>query len=500
MTGISNLSIYNEYDPDLISCQNLAYSNHEYMCFSELKKIMENNNDKLMVATPSLKRHRQVPLPPPSRPPPPPPTSQPPAIPPKLYQNLPILSEPILVVNSNRLTYSTTSPVLNNTNNSTCGSSIILTQSTGNTTNSSSATMIINDDELISTQAAKSRLSNHLLSPIMTSSRADLQKHTISEALNDSMLFDNIENKCTTRLTHSLPINRTLNQKYRRLSFNETLESSDDLQQTVQINQANSNNTLIQKSFSNINYDLFTQNQNQQVSFTTSSSSLSASSSLSSLVLQPPSPFKSSSSDPIQTPSKSNFKSANLQNKQIKKVSFMLQDDILLNTSDYDESDNLALRNETCTSSISSNSSNSSSSSLDYHSQYGKMIFANHDYFLNLHAQHIEPSSSSSSSTCSSTSSGYKSINMSNKSSPTDLNVFIRHNQDRLERLRQKRAELVLAKNTNKLSEILDYTEANQIDNCLNLKSISTKFFNTLQHNTRSPLVNSLPRKVVRYQ
>ena len=172
----------------------------------------------------------------------------------------------------------------------------------------------------------------------------------------------------------------------------------------------------------------------------------------------------------------------------------------LLSTSDYEDVDNVILRSDTCTSI----SPNSSTSSLELHHQ-DKIIFANHDYFLNLH-NHLEPSSSSSSSrssssssssTCSSSSSsssGYKSINVSNKLSPTDLNMFIQSNQDRLERLRQKRAELILAKNTNKLAEILDYTEAEQScerNSCNFMKDISVKLFQSLQNSKAS----TLPRR-----
>lgn len=475
----------------------LAFSNPEYMCFSELKTIMQNKKmnsssrqsvGSAVKATPLRKGHRLVPLPPPARPPPPPPCTRPPAIPPKLYQNLPIMPEPIHVdcystqrSNLYRPDYNLlkieADSVQNTFNHdSTAGSSMILLQSSVNTASDSScATMIIREDE--ESSVSKSKLSNNMLSPIMSSSRADLQKHNnvLSTFNNESTIFEH----------NSLPFKRTGNhQRQRRLSFNETLEFvNEEHHQTVEINQTNNTITSVTKSFSNFNYDLYTKAQEQQGSFTTSTSSLSASSSLSSLILQPPSPFKTSMLEaPVQTPTKSNIKSSSMQKKNFKKVSFMLQDDVLLNTSDYDCMENV-VPSEAC----GSISSNSSASSVDLQNE--KMIFANHDYFLNLRNQ-LEPSSSSSSSSscssASSVSSGYKSINNSNKVSPTDLNMFIKTNQDRLERLRQKRAELVLAKNTDKLTKILDYSEQEQniTENCMNLKNVSAKLFQSLQTNS----------------
>ena len=457
----------------------LAFSNPEYMCFSEIKNIIQQPTLTKTTASTTQRRrgHRAVPLPPPARPPPPPPTTLPPVLPPKLYQNLPIVSEQIHIecysqqtavnnFNSNLLKIqdSTTS-----FQDSTCGSSMIILSSNNTVSDSSTATMIVKS-------SPEKEPTRSMISPIMPSSRADLHRQQFSYPIDiDSTPFQpNSTRNNNQQITHSLPFKRVANhQRQRKLSFNETMEIIEQLTEPT-------NNTRTQKSFSNFNYELHTKSQESLVA---SSDSLSASSSLSSLVLQPPSPFKTSILEMNkQTPSKSNIKSSTLQRKQAKKVSFMLrEEEAALNTSDYDCAETLILHND------QSISPNSSMSSLDFHSD--KIIFANHDYFLNLH-NNMEPSSSSSSSassTCSSsssTSSGYKSINVSSKLSPPDLNFFIQSNQDRLERLRQKRAELLMARNTNKLTEILDYEETRSSEH------VSGKFF-------RSPALNTLPRRSV---
>lgn len=466
----------------------LAFSNPEYMCFSEIKNIIQQQSAQQSNTTrPTQRRkaHRPVPLPPPARPPPPPPSTLPPALPPKLYQNLPVLSEQIHIecynprsttgqfINTNLLKIQDSS---NTTyQDSTCGSSMIILSSnnthqfynnSNTASDSSTATMIVKSSPEERKPSRKS-----IISPIMTSSRADLHKQQFSYPIDiDSTPFQ-LNPGNNHHITHSLPFKRVGNhQRQRKLSFNETMEI---IEQHTKLPET----TLAQKSFSNFNYEL---QMKSHESLTASSDSLSASSSLSSLVLQPPSPFKTSIIEPSkQTPSKSNIKSSTLQRKQIKKVSFMLREEAVLNTSDYDCTENLIQ--------CQSMSPNSSMSSLDFHSD--KIIFANHDYFLNLH-NNMEPSSSSSSSassTCSSsssTSSGYKSINISSKISPSDLNFFIQSNQDRLERLRQKRAELLMARNTNKLTEILDYEETR---NSEHLKDVSAKLFS-------SPALSTLPR------
>jgi hypothetical protein len=337
-----------DYEADSRTPSDLAFSNPEYMCFNELRELLSQKKPSTTCnttasRTPIRKGHRPVPLPPPARPPPPPPTNKPPPIPPKLYQNVPILTEPIHI---ECYSLQSTHPTANllkigeeqtennstfiNMTDSTYGSSMILLQSSSsmyNNSDSSTATMIIRSSPEIASRPSKQQLANRLLSPIMTSSRTNLQRGVLSGRQNfdESLLFErNNHRQQGMFLTHSLPFRRTIHhQRQRRLSFdNETLES-EQLQQTVQINQTNS--TLTQKSFSNFNYDLCaSKNQSlNQGSFTASSSSLSGSSSLSSIVLQPPSPFKTSALElPIQTPTKSNLKSLNLPNKQTKKVIF----------------------------------------------------------------------------------------------------------------------------------------------------------------------------------
>ncbi len=522
------------------SSAGMAFSNPEYMCFNELNTFLrQTHSTKPATWIPIRKNHRLVPLPPPARPPPPPPISIPPALPPKLYQNLPIASEQIHIEcydprqpnfsrpSSNLLKINDTTSSLNHTD-STYSSMIILQSCSNTASDSSSATMIIRNSppEPLFVNKPKLPVRSAILSPIMTSSRADLHKNqtqafkNVIDTLNESILI-NQRHEDSTRdnqdgffknITRSLPFKRVGNhQRQRRLSFSDTLDilteqhlTNELTEHTNQTNENTSSQTLTLKSFSNFNYDMYLKRQHR--SFTPSTSSLSESSSMSSMILQPTSPQKEQINllkqlQQQQTPSKSNIKSATIQKeKQVKKVSFMLTDNALLSTSDYEDVDNVILRSDTCTSI----SSSSSTSSLELQHQ-DKIIFANNDYFINLHNQ-LEPSSSSSSSrfsssssssTCSSSSSsssGYKSINVSNKLSPTDLNIFIQSNQDRLERLRQKRAELILAKNTNKLAEILDYTEAEQTyerNNCNLMKDISAKLFQTLHINKTS----TLPRR-----
>lgn len=355
-----------EYETDNTNSRmsnDLAFSNPEYMCFNELRTLMISNKiktsntiNKSVNRTPLRKAHRPVPLPPPNRPPPPPPCARPPIIPPKLYQNIPILTEQIHVdcYSLPRPASTTTQSfnllkidnhddselqnTFNNMTDSSCGSSMILLQSSTNQYNnstaasdSSSATMIIKNSPEIAPAIIrpKQKLGNHLLSPIMTSSRTNLQRSRDlsirQQNFDESALFErsNTQPKCMY-LTHSLPFKRTIHhQRQRRLSFDNETQESAQLQQTVEINQTN--NTLTQKSFSNFNYELQYASKNQSInqgnSFTASTSSLSGSSSLSSLILQPPSPFKTCTRElPIQTPTKSNLKTNHVASKQTKKV------------------------------------------------------------------------------------------------------------------------------------------------------------------------------------
>ncbi len=300
----------------------MAFSNPEYMCFSELNTLLKQNHlSASKTANPVAVRrnHRPVPLPPPSRPPPPPPTSLPPALPPKLYQNLPIVSEQIHVdcynprqhFNFNRPSsnllriddYSSTS--LNQTD-STYSSMIILQSCSNTASDSSTATMIIRNSPPDQMAAHKPQLpvrsAPALLSPIMTSSRADLhrQQHqtlkSIFGTLNESMPAgerpeeassssrDN-EDDFFRNVTRSLPSKRLGNhQRQRRLSFSDTLEILAEQHLTTGECSNTTSHTLTQKSFSNFNYDMYLRRQHG--SFTPSTSSLSASSSMSSMVLQ----------------------------------------------------------------------------------------------------------------------------------------------------------------------------------------------------------------------
>jgi len=507
----------------------LAFSNPEYMCFSELRSLLDveasktSQIEKPATATLTRKSHRLVPLPPPPQRPPPPPPS-------RLYQNLDQLDQPLHVDCNSGLTTSRRFEGLNKINSnlikivdmnneSTCSSLVLLSTSThynsSATSDSSTATMIIKNSPPAPSSDLRSKYIMGALSPIMTSSRADLKefRQVCLNDLNESHSF--IVNKesvpppvpprpVLTHLTNSLPFNRNQmnrHQRQRRLSFDLNDFNTNETLQYMEAEQID--NTLVQKSFANQNYDPRCHRQLGNGSFTASTSSLSASSSLSSLILMPPSPFKTSASHlpklATATPTKSNIKLIDHQptNKQVKKVSFMLrQEGALLNTSDYEEADHLLARSLN-RNSISSELSTSSSSLIT--SPADTMVFVNNDYFLNVH--HIEPSSSSSSSTCSSSSSsssGYKSNHSAfstNKLSPTDLSIFIQSNQERLERLRKKRAELV--KNTNQLSEMLDseFQEEVKVTDTLStpvrdqqgshmdsaiIKNVSVKLFQTL--------------------
>ena len=550
----------------------LAFSNPEYMCFSELRSLLDvgttktSQIEKPATATLTRKSHRLVPLPPPPQRPPPPPPKM-------FYQNLDQLDQP-LHVNCTDLTTTRRFEGLNKinsnlvkivdmSNESTCSSLVLLSTSThynsSATSDSSTATMIIKNSPPAQPSDLRSKYVMGALSPIMTSSRADLKdfKQLCLNDLNESHSF--IANResvpppvpprpVPNHLTNSLPFNRNqLNrhQRQRRLSFDLNDFNTNETLQYMEPEQID--NTLVQKSFANQNYDPRYHRQLGNGSFTTSTSSLSASSSLSSLILLPPSPFKTSASHlpklATATPTKSNIKlitqsqtSAHLPiNKQVKKVSFMLrQEGGLLNTSDYEEADHFLARSLN-RNSMSSESSTSSSSLIT--SPADTMVFVNNDYFLNVH-HHIEPSSSSSSSsTCSSSSSsssGYKSNHSAfstNKLSPTDLSIFIQSNQERLERLRKKRAELV--KNTNQLTEMLDseFQEELKVSDTLStpvrdqqgshmdsaiIKNVSVKLFQTLLRtktasNSNTPQMsapvnstmqsnlNTLPRRSLRH-
>lgn len=516
----------------------MAFTNPEYMTSSELNEAILKYNridtSKILNKsnTNSMKR-RAVPLPPPPQYIPAPPQSPPPLIHrTKLYQNVDHFNQyqrehPIDSIHIDCDFFRT--PKSNYTENNLLmqanNNSLYLVNNNSATSDSSSATMIVkksptnyskssissgslnydldDNDDLLCAQAVL-RVSDKnskfigSLSPIMTSSRADLNI-TSRVAINlnpDINEEDEYDEKLTTliqktpptvfqnQLTNSLPCNRVKQNQFKRFSFNK----EQDLIETTMINDQ-------KKSFNNYNYELVMDDQ--------ASTSLS---SVDSLILLPPSPFKSSL---LATPqNKSNIKTITTQcNKQsTKKVSFLIREthhtrsiEQLYYDDDYDEDEFIICaeddkplrrhrRNSLSSGSSSSCSTNSSINIVSNSILKSKIIFSNNHYFISADKQASSSASSSSSSipacssssSCSSTSSASSGYNSNQSASinqladkymfkPSELDTFIKTSRDRLERLKQKRTQII-TENTFKLEDEKDEDFVRMETNTLNRK------------------------------
>ncbi|CAF0751032.1 unnamed protein product [Brachionus calyciflorus] len=374
-----------------------AFANPEYMSFDEVQKILKSNS--------------RLGPPPNHRPPPPPCTppvikhrQQAPRVP--LYQNVNIESDEsnlISEISSNSSSSNATMII----RKSPPGSSLF-------ESDDSLCSMIVKDDlspprPIIKTNTPRiiNRLTNletpiikkrmGSISPIMTSSRADLNFNTKTNLIN---VFCDIE------------------------------EEINILEPTLI--QSPPPPPSIANIFNNVNY-YYVPNSLNSSSDQLCSDNSETESSLCSLILQPPSPFKS--------PKQSCLKLEKPLNS--KKVSFLI---------------NNSVSSRSSTSSCSSISSASSSEvvlqgpvkELDLiQEKIFSKIFANQDYFVSDLINKIESASSSSipsscASSTSSQSSGYKSCQSSNTSkiinqSSIELKEFIDTNRDRLDRLKIRR-------------------------------------------------------------
>ena len=188
----------------------------------------------------------------------------------------------------------------------------------------------------------------------------------------------------------------------------------------------------IPKSFNNVNYYYVPNSLNSSIENIGSDNS-ETESSLCSIVLQPPSPFKSPKTSCIKSD----------KSVPSKKVSFLINQN------------SFSSRSSSSCSSISTSSSEAEVQVKELNLIQEKIfnkIFSNQDYFVSDLINKIESASSSSIPSCASStsshSSGYKSCQSSNNSkimnySSGELKEFIDTNRDRLDRLKIKRNQLI---------------------------------------------------------
>lgn len=441
-----------------------AFSNPEYMSFDDLAKLTAEYKLK---QTPNSKLG-----PPPSKPPAPPPKT-PPAIrhrkappPPPLYQN--VNTSP-----SNSILLSE----ISSSNSSSSNATMIVRKSPPQSMNTNSlyeedddevCSMILNDlrsppPRMPVNKLNTPRIINRLslnesrtasnpqsdrrrsmpdktkrmdsISPIMTSSRADLNSVTINnQNRNFYGIFNGIQeemNVLEPTIINSPP------PPPQMLNFNSLPHRSRQKFETHSLPKQ----TPKPNCFNNVNYYCAAEPNSNSSSDEQMMSDDSIESSLCSLVLQPPSPFKSpNSKQPSIIARKPGHTSIT------KKVSFQMQ--VNMSTSPTD--------------SLCSSLSSTSSSDLA-HGQVQELdlikekifskIFSNEDYFVSDLLHKIESASASScGSSTSSASSGYKSNQSSGafqqqklvkNQSSVELNEFIATNRDRLDRLKVKRTQLI---------------------------------------------------------
>ena len=454
----------------------LAFTNPEHMNLDELREFIQRSTGT---------QHR---LAPPSRPAPQPP-STPPPLPSrrprsKLYQNIDVvLHQPLQPIHvqcdfcpANVQTPDGLLIPVAKPSAVTSASSLYFLSTTGNTStsDSSSATMIVrkspsayspacnfykplnilaNFDGSFNHQVEKSyqhefqtRTINSL-SPIMTSSRSDLNVNMVaSPTLLQSSLSPPIHFYSISKRARSSPF------ASKRLSL--------DL---VSPNK---------KYFNNNNYFQAKTRRRSISSLNEYGDEMVDSSSLAHLL--PPSPFKNNTFNNISIlpppPIISNLtRNRNETRKTTKKVSFMIRK--------FEEEE---VEFE---------------SPLSVHS-FRQIIFANHDYFSSKN-RHIEsstsssssfiPSSSASSCSSSSSSSGYKSnqstsicVKYVENESPNELNCFVEKSRERLDRLKMRR-RMLASKSHEKYSSI-------NLDSSI-IKKVSAKLFQKLLSSKSSSIL-----------
>ena len=504
-----------------------AYSNPEYMSFDELTKLSESLLKNLANPNSSIKLG-----PAPSKPPPPPPKTPPkikhtkPRLP--LYQNVPddllpqknvptsdsyldeihidCFAPPKTPINSSRkefLLTTTSANYLSSTLNYNSSLSI-------NSSDSSTATMIVRKspqytrvarDESEIDEAECSIVISNDLSPsqrlkITCNPNINLDGHFL--LINNSRLDTPCSAYANKRSTSASADSSNSSSKTNKLisSLSPIMTSS---RADLYITNAEDNTLLPcspscankfgilktntqQHCFNNNNYFMANSEPVKASKDSVSpDTSLSSHSSLSSLILLPPSPFKT----PI-------VESERKQPSTIKKVSFAIREETgygrVEETKHRRSSLTLGFVTTTTTSSASSSSvspDSSISSTLSKEKMLLTKIFSNDDYFIgpNFRNFHIESSSissmpissssscSSTSSSTSSTSSGYKSnqscslhqisTNVSEVNATArvyangnnvELNSFIETNLERLNRLKNKRNQIFNTSKLNKLS------------------------------------------------
>lgn len=558
----------------------MAYSNQEYMSLSELNEILlkykldllqktsSTHSTPVSSKTNSMKR-RPVPLPPPPAHIPAPPRTPPLILNrPKIYQNIDHFStqsrDELNSIHvdcnvfktprcSNETTTTTTNNLLMTANQNNSLIYLLNSQNNNSTTSdSSSATMIVKKSPPNNYKSSISSLDDELcdevnddlldlkpvkyigsLSPIMTSSRADLNQPRLN------VIDDRLANRTHQPdhasfkfVTNSLPCNRTRNFNLNRLSYSNENETT----------LVNNQNNTIKKSFSNYNYELVEHDMVETES--------NVSSSVDSLILMPPSPFKT---EPNCVSANNNHNKSSMKSEpakhQAKKVSFLIRethharsieqlyyDEYLVDDEEFlicatttGEEDNLNHLRRTRRNSLSSGSSSSCStnSSINTVSTNSKIIFTNNHYFISASKQQESSSASSSSSSipvcssCSSTSSsssGYKSnqsasIQQTNTKyvlGPNELDQFIKISRDRLERLKQKRTQIIENPNSKLMSNDDEFVRVATIErtsretnkksglnyvDSLSIKNVSAKLFQKLLSSKQNSPCSTLPRR-----
>ncbi|RNA01204.1 hypothetical protein BpHYR1_029419 [Brachionus plicatilis] len=382
-----------------------AFLNPEYISLDQVKKM---TNDKLG--------------PPPSHRPPPPPAT-PPVI---HHRTAPLRPRPRLPLYQNIISENDTTSHSNeySSNSSSSNATMIIRKSPPSScvfeSDDSLSSMIVKDDPsspprpmLKNTPRVINRLSvfdfetpkkkMDSLSPIMTSSRSDLNTVRKQELFN---VFYEIEEEVNI--------------------IEPTIVPSPPPRPSIP------------KSFNNVNYYYVPNSLNSSMENICSDNS-ETESSLCSIVLQPPSPFKS--------PKNSCIKSEKANSA--KKVSFLINQN------------SVSSRSSSSCSSISTSSSEAEVQVKELDLIQEKIfnkIFSNQDYFVSDLINKIESASSSSIPSCasssSSQSSGYKSCQSSNNSkimnnSSVELKQFIDVNRDRLDRLKVRQVyQHVLIRNS----------------------------------------------------
>lgn len=483
--------------------ENIAFTNPEYMSFDELVKLtstfQQTSNNKLG--------------PPPSKPPQPPPktppiirhpkpkhlkppTFLPPPPPVPLYQNVNVSptststilsdisssnsssSNATMIIRKSPLASFTTNSIFEEEQDEVCSIIINDVKSSNISPPPLAPVFKLNTPRIINRLSLLNESNNNnnnnntinrrrsepgsnskrmtSLSPIMTSSRADLNSLVNNQQKNKNSLFEvfsEIEeeiNSLEPTIIDSPPLLTNYNFNSLPTRSRTKFETNSLPRNLLQNSETKSN------CFNNCNYYYVTNlesNSNSSVDEHLSLDDNSIDSSLCSIVLQPPSPFKS----PKQA---SSILARKTSTNAAKKVSFMINENV---------------DNRSSISSSSSCSSISSAGSCDQVQELDLIkekifskIFSNQDYFVSDLINKIESASASSipsscASSTSSSSSGYKSQHSSRIQAPqvpqvtkeassnkiprnqstVELSEFIESNRYRLDRLKTKRNNLI---------------------------------------------------------